>query len=200
VFSARAIYETEGGLGISRNIADWRASRTRSTFSLDALLAEINAVDVPGWASSFGNLQLSPGRGTNAPDGPSRAAAVREAAGKLRKEGINVADIDVDTAATAKDALRSVSGIGCATSNYFLMLLGVPGVKPDRMIHRFLKDATGHAFSNAYAARVLRAVAAHFDVQEHELDHAIWGHERERARRRRKPRKRNKLVHSSITS
>jgi hypothetical protein len=89
VFSARAIYETEGGRGISRNIADWRASRTRSTFSLDALLTEINAVGVSGWASSFGNMQLSPGRGTNAPHGPSKAAAVREAAGKLRKERIN---------------------------------------------------------------------------------------------------------------
>ena len=81
-----------------------------------------------------------------------------------------------------KYVLRSVSGIGCAIANYFLMLLGVPGIKPDRMIHRFLKEATGHTFTNAYAEQVLRAVAAYFDVQENELDHAIWRYERERAR------------------
>ena len=85
VFSARAIYETEQGRGISHNIADWRAARTRSTFSLDALLAEIEAVGVTGWAESFGNLQLSPGRRREAPYGPSKAATVREAACKLRK-------------------------------------------------------------------------------------------------------------------
>ena len=58
------------------------------------------------------------------------------------------------------------------------MLLGVPGIKPDRMIHRFLKDAAGHAFTNAYAEQVLRAVAAHFGVQAHELDHAVWWYQR----------------------
>ena len=51
VFSARAIYETEGGRGISRHLADWQAARTRSTFSLDALLTEINAAGISGWSS-----------------------------------------------------------------------------------------------------------------------------------------------------
>lgn len=189
VFSARAVYETNGGRGISRDIGDWRSSRTRSAFSLKALLTEINAMGVAEWAGSFGNRQLSPGRGTDEPHGPSKAAAVWEAAGKLRAQDIDTADdINVGTAATAKDALRSVSGIGYATSSYFLMLLGVPGVKPDRMIHRFLSEATGHAFTNADAAKAIRAVAAIFGVQEHELDHAIWGYERNRARRRRHER------------
>ena len=175
------------GTGISRNIADWQAARTRRTFSLDALLAEIDAIGVPGWANSFGNHQRSPSRRTDAPHGPSKAAAVREAADELRKEGINAAeDVAVSTVEDAKAAVRSVSGIGYATANYFLMLLGVPGVKPDRMIHRFLEEATGHAFTNANADQVLRAVAAHYEVQAHELDHAIWRYERERARRRRR--------------
>jgi hypothetical protein len=193
VFSARALYETERGYGISRNIADWQAARTRSTFSLDALLTEINAVGVSGWARSFGNQQHSPSRRRDAPHGPSKAAAVKEAAGKLREEGINVAgDITVSTVEDAKAALRSVSGIGYATANYFLMLLGVPGVKPDRMIHRFLEDAAGHALTNANADKVLRVVAANLGIQAHELDHAIWAYERTQPRRRRKPGKRNK--------
>jgi hypothetical protein len=182
VFSARAIYRSKQGRGISRNIADWQAGRTRSAFSLAALIAEIDRVGASAWASAFGNLQVSPGRRANAARGQSKAATVREAAGKLREEGINIAaGIDSDTAATAKTTLRSVPGIGYATSNYFLMLLGVPGIKPDRMIHRFLKEATGHAFTNAYAEQVLRAVATQLGVQEHELDHAIWRYETERA-------------------
>lgn len=182
VFSARAIYRSKRGRGISRNIAGWQAGRTRSVFSLDALIAEIDGVGVSAWASAFGNLQVSPGRRANAARGQSKAATVREAAGKLREEGINIAaGIDSGTAVTAKTALRSVPGIGYATSNYFLMLLGVPSIKPDRMIHRFLKEATGHAFTNAYAEQVLRAVATKLGVQEHELDHAIWRYETERA-------------------
>jgi hypothetical protein len=61
------------------------------------------------------------------------------------------------------------------------MLLGVPGIKPGRMIHCFLKDATSHAFTNAYAEQVLPAVATQLGDQEHELDHAIWRYESERA-------------------
>lgn len=182
VFSARAVYRTKHSRGIYRNVDDWQKRRGRVTFSLDALIAEINAVGVPAWAASFDNSQVSPGRREDAPCGPTKAAAVREAADKLRKEGVNVAgNIDVSTAATVKSTLCSVSGIGYATSNYFLMLLGVPGIKPDRMIHRFLKDAAGRAFSNTYAVGVLRAVAAHSGVPEHELDHAIWRYESERA-------------------
>jgi hypothetical protein len=183
VFSARAIYRTEYGRGIYRSVVDWRVARTRHMYSLDTLVAEIGAVGVPVWARScFGNTQLSPGRREDAPCGRSKAAAVLEAAGKLRNVGINVAaDIDSDTVATAKQAVSSVSGIGYATANYFLMLLGVPGIKPDRMIHRFLKESTGHAFTNACAEQILREIASRLDVQAHELDHAIWRYESERA-------------------
>jgi hypothetical protein len=173
------VYLTKRGLGIHRNVAAWRTKRERDAFSLDTLIADIDAVGVSAWASSFGNSQVSPGRREDAPCGPTKAAAVREAAGKLREAGINLADdIEPDT---AKTTLRAVSGIGFATSNYFLMLLGVPGVKPDRMIHRFLKEAAGHAFSNTQAVEVLHAVAAHFGVREHKLDHAIWRYESQRA-------------------
>ena len=80
-----------------------------------------------------------------------------------------------------KVALRSVPGIGYATTNYFLMLLGAPGVKPDRMIHRFLRQATGHAFSNAQADSVVCAAAERLGVQPNRLDHAIWSFESYRA-------------------
>jgi hypothetical protein len=73
-----------------------------------------------------------------------------------------------------KLALRSVPGIGYATLNYFLMLLGAPGVKPDCMIHRFLKEVTRRSLTNTHTEQALRTVADILGVHPHELDHAIW--------------------------
>jgi ribosomal protein S13 len=140
---------------------------------------------VSNWACKFGNLQVSPRRLASAPSGSLKAAAVRQAACVLREHGINEASqIDINNVKDAKLALRSVPGIGYATSNYFLMLLGAPGVKPDRMIHRFLKEATGHAFTDTEAERTTWAAAEQLCVQSHELDHAIWRFESMRAQQR----------------
>lgn len=186
VFSARAIYRSADGRGVHANVTKWRGKRTRDVYSLDALVAEI-AEDVPGWADRFGSRQVSPGRPDAACGGRLKAATVREAACVLLRENINVADqIDVNTAPTVKRALCTVPGIGFATSNYFLMLLGAPGVKPDRMIRRFLKCAAGHAFTNAYAEQVLQEAAQRLGAQPHELDHAIWCYESARARKQKR--------------
>lgn len=181
VFSAQAVYQTNNGRGIAGNIARWQPTRNRTAFSLGALVADIDAVGIPKWAKDFGNRQVSPGRRVDAPGGPKKTAAVREAADKLMKADVNVAsDVSSQTAIDVKTALRSVSGIGYATANYFLMLLGAPEVKPDRMIHRFLREATGHDFTNADADDALCAVAQHFGAEAHVLDHAIWLYERSR--------------------
>lgn len=185
VFSARAVYRSKRGRGIYANVVDWRDARDRRSWALDALIAEIDAAGVSNWACKFGNLQVSPRRLASAPSGSLKAAAVRQAACVLREHGINEASqIDINNVKDAKLALRSVPGIGYATSNYFLMLLGAPGVKPDRMIHRFLKEATGHAFTDTEAERTTWAAAEQLCVQSHELDHAIWRFESMRAQQR----------------
>ncbi|MGI8937538.1 MAG: hypothetical protein ACR2JF_04845 [Iamia sp.] len=89
-------------------------------------------------------------------------------------------DITEDNVGQVKQTLRSVPGIGYATTNYFLMLLGRPGVKPDRMIHRFLYDATGRDRSNSEAEELVTGVASNLGVAPHELEHAIWSHESKR--------------------
>ena len=183
VFSARAVYRSGYGRGIYASVVAWQHRRKRCTYSLDALLAEIDAAGVPGWTDSFGNHQVAPRRPTTAPLGRSKAAALREAAWTLRQENINAAGhVTTVNAAMVKLALLSVPGIGYATVNYFLMLLGVPGIKPDRMIHRFLQDATGHPFTNTHAEQVLRAAAELLRAEPHEFDHAIWGYQSTRAR------------------
>ena len=127
-----------------------------------------------------------PRRPATAPLGRSKAAAVREAAWMLRQEDINIAGhITAGNTAAAKRVLQSVPGIGYATASYFLMLLGAPGIKPDRMIHRFLQDATGHSSTNARAEQLLQATAETLGAEAHELDHAIWRYQSTRAQHRR---------------
>jgi len=181
VFSARAVYRSKYGKGIFANVAAWRDGRGRAAWSLDELIAEIDGIGVDAWARRFGNRQHSPTRPPAAPGGPSKAAAVREAAGALRSQGISTAaDIGLASTGAVQQVLASVPGIGRGTANYFLMLLGVPGVKPDRMVHRFLHRAAGHAFSDAKAEAAISAAAERLGVQPHVLDHAIWRYESSR--------------------
>ena len=182
VFSARAVYRSKNGKGIYANVAAWRAGRDRTDWSLDELIAEIDGMGVDAWAGHFGNRQHSPTRPPSAPGGPSKAATVREAAGALREQGINTAtDIGLGNTETAQRVLAAVPGIGRGTANYFLMLLGAAGARPDRMVHRFLRDAAGHAFSDAQAESAVIAAAERLGVQPHVLAHAIWRYESSKA-------------------
>jgi hypothetical protein len=54
------------------------------------------------------------------------------------------------------------------------MLAGRPGVKPDRMIQRFLSETLGRDVSTDDAASWVRSVALTFDINVSALDHAIW--------------------------
>lgn len=184
VFSARAVYKSARGRGVHDQVCTWQASRPAGGSSLERLRDEIEAAGVPEWAIHFKNSQHSPGRSPSAPEGSLKAAAVLEGAQRLITAGVSVADdITDETSGAAKAALKSVSGIGYATSNYFFMLLGRSGVKPDRMVHRFIADSIGgNTLSNQDADRVITSAAAEMGVPAHELEHAIWKWESDRAR------------------
>jgi hypothetical protein len=180
VFSARARYQAVLG-----RVRTWQSTRGRSAYSLEALAAEIDELGVDEWAVRFGNRQLSPSRSAGAPRGRTKAATIRQACDNLLGERINTdGDITAANADTVRASLLSVPGLGYATANYFFMLLGAPGVKPDRMIHRFLRNAVGaeaNAFDDERAELAIRDAAGRLGVQPQELDHAIWRFESERA-------------------
>lgn len=181
VFSARAQYKSKHGRGIHPRVAAWRAANDRSRVSLRALREDLLRNGPDAWAKAFGNDQHSPSRPADAPRGPTKAAAVLEACTILCSAvpPIDTAeDIDHEHADDVKRRLRSVPGIGYATTNYFLMLLGLPGVKPDRMIHRFLHDATQRGWSDLLAERLVVQTASVLDgVEAHKLEHAIWSYQ-----------------------
>ena len=180
VYSARAQYRTRHGKGIHALVSAWREHRSaEERDSLQFIETEIgpNHPTALEWATAFGSTSPAPSRRSRRPDDPLKAAAVREASGRLRSIGIDHAgDVTVDRRDDALRELKAVPGIGDATSSYFLMLLGHPGVKPDVMIHRFLTAATGRTQSNRKAVELVFATASRFDARPVDLEHAIWAH------------------------
>ena len=88
-----------------------------------------------------------------------------------------------------KKAYTSVLGLGPVTFEYFLMLLGVPGVKADRMILRFVSRAVGEPLDEPEVLQLVKD--AHTELLAREIvdcsliefEHAIWRFERQQTRR-----------------
>lgn len=180
VFSARATYRTKNPQrGVLAAVNRWRDART-STGSLRTLVAEITAHGPAAWAVEFGNEQWAPSRPASASGGPTKAAAILQAAEFLCESGIDRAeDVTAENAANVRASVRRVPGIGVATSTYFTMLLGFPGVKPDVMIHRFLSDVTGRRLSDDAAIDELTAAAVELGVSATDLEHGLWSWQRQ---------------------
>jgi hypothetical protein len=60
------------------------------------------------------------------------------------------------------------------------MLLGQEGIKPDRMIIRFLEKALDRKVSPDEARELLAEVARKLNLSQIQLDHAIWNYQRGR--------------------
>lgn len=81
-------------------------------------------------------------------------------------------------------AWRAVPG-QCSgiTWHYVQMLAGIPGLKPDRMICRFVADALGMprgAVATGFALRTLTAAAVEMGMSPTEFDHSVWQSQRGR--------------------
>ncbi len=74
----------------------------------------------------------------------------------------------------------AVQGPG-VTWHYVQMLAGIPGIKPDRMIIRFVAKALNRPVKTvgaAFCVELLTAVAGELSMTASELDHAIWNYQR----------------------
>jgi hypothetical protein len=83
------------------------------------------------------------------------------------------------------NAVTAIHGVGEATYRYFLMLSGDDQmVKPDRMIMRFIKNATGKSVSESEAVGLIQAVSRRLLPQypflsPRLMDYIIWSWQRE---------------------
>lgn len=86
-------------------------------------------------------------------------------------------------------AITKERGVGDAGATYFLMLLGVPGVKADVMIQRFVARAlSAERVAPPYSQALVFAAAAELEADLLTLDHAIWNHESRQASSHSQPR------------
>ena len=151
------------------------------------LLATFEELGCPdGWSQEIGN-----GNRTSTHAGaPLKATAIRDAAQSLADERIEttasllVAAEDITRFTRVEATWRAVAGQRSGiTWHYMQMLAGIPGVKPDRMIVRFVADALGlprRGVTPGFALEILTAAARGMGMSPTDLDHAVWQWQRKR--------------------
>ncbi|GLB68968.1 heme peroxidase [Arthrobacter mangrovi] len=113
--------------------------------------------------------------------GSLKAKCIIQAAANLARIGVQNSD-DLDARDKEhKLAYVSVHGLGWVTWEYFTMLLGLPGIKADTWIVRFVSQALARTVTPAEARSLLVASAEVLRIDATQLDHAIWDHVRRRA-------------------
>lgn len=134
-----------------------------------------------GFAARIGNRQR-----TSTTNGVLKAEAVLDEARILEAEGVRV---PADLTGASRERLdhlqrrwSTVTGQRSGVSwRAFAMLVGLPEVKPDRMIRRFAADALGRPNASAVGVDEARdlviATAALLGVSPRDLDYAIWAYQ-----------------------
>lgn len=114
---------------------------------------------------------------TSSRNGVLKSEAVHQAARTLRDHGIETIDDLVSHAddGAVEQARRKVRGQRSGLSwEYLLMLCGLPRVKADRMVRRFVGHSVGRAVDAHEAARLVQGAGRHLGCDPRALDHAIW--------------------------
>lgn len=191
VFSLRATYGQSSAKGPRAVVARWAKQVARPLDSLERLVDDVDGLGGPdGFREVLKHAGVAVPR---AADKPTKALAVYVTAKALVSLGVIRADDAVRACfQQPKELLRAIQtgrGVGPQAATYFLMNLGIPGVKADVMVERFVEDALGAAASAENAANLVTTAADILDADVIRLDQAIWkyGSDRSRANRRRKP-------------
>lgn len=119
--------------------------------------------------------------GSTVTGGRPKSVAVVDAADAFAENGIvHAEDFLVADTAAMKRVYTGVHGLGWVTFEYFTMLLGLPGVKADTMITRYVNRVLAGANlqqGSNYEAREI-AISAYNDSQRGatltHFEHAIW--------------------------
>jgi hypothetical protein len=150
------------------------------------LLDTFDELDGPeGWARKLGNNNR-----TSTRSGVLKSQVIRDAASVLDEGGIRTtvdlrrAAEDEAQLASTEAAWRAMSGQRSGiTWHYLQMLAGIPGVKPDRMICRFIAHSLGLSRRDVtppFALEILTAAAKEMGMSPTDLDHAVWQFQRSR--------------------
>lgn len=122
---------------------------------------------------------------TSSRNGIMKAEAVGEAAQLFCGNGILAAADLTSRGADVKPQWHRIRGQRSGVSwKYLLMLAGIDGIKPDRMIHGYITNAIGVRVTDQEAIDLLTNVQRAWPEPRPtllELDHAIWRYQSGRA-------------------
>lgn len=108
--------------------------------------------------------------------GKTKAFAIVEAAKRFTAIGVTEPAHVVPNHPEHRHQYTGVTGLGPVTWEYFTMLLSHDGVKADTWITEFVGRAVQRRVSSERASALVKEAAKKLDVEEKELDHAIWSH------------------------
>lgn len=175
VFSIRAQYGSKGSngarsTGVRAVVERWREHRGGHANDL----RQIADCEPEALVRTLDNGSKTSGR--------TKASAVQEAASKLVAAGVTTAADVRDHTQAARRAYVGVHGLNWVTFTYFGMLLGVPGVKADTWINRFVSRALDRDVSAEEANGLVQRAAGRFHTEGNTqmpqdastLDHALW--------------------------
>ncbi|WP_245672972.1 hypothetical protein [Aldersonia kunmingensis] len=133
--------------------------------------------------------------GTRNRTAPTKEAPLKSFA--IEAEAIALLGVGIVTAQQLRDAAEDPAGLERAmaewlkvpgqrsgvTWHYFLMLAGIQGIKPDRMVLRFVAkslDLPLRTVTPEFCIEILRDVGSEVCMDATDLDYAIWNCERGR--------------------
>lgn len=181
VYSTRQEYETT----VLPKVLKWRDKYAQPRQPELEYLAQLSAAEIQ---NAFGANRL-PGVE------PSRykSEGVIETAKRLVSLSPQLASAEMIVEAvnhghskSVRSELERTKGVGPATSSYFLILLGVDGVKVDTLLGRWVRRETKDELirNEEIEALVGKVATDHFNVNKQQLDYAIWRHESTKPRTR----------------
>lgn len=185
IYSASAVYGSPS-TGVRGVLGRYR--EVRGTDKIDDLQEltklTLSSGGAVGFAEALNNRQLVPGRFSPK---PTKAQAVIWIAERYVSAGIcSSSDVLRSVAAGDEAVLKRLftrdKGVGFVSFRYFLMLLGIPGVKADRMVIRFVSTGIGRKVDANTAESLVTEAAGSLDVSAEILDFAIWDFQRRSAR------------------
>ena len=164
--------------------------RGQADASNDSLTDLLDLYERLGGIDAFIDTIGTRNRVSTQPGATRKAEAVHTAASLLKGLGLDTAEQfraadGTELGRSAQEAWRTVPGQGSGISwRYLRMLLGLPDVKPDRMVRRFTAAALGveqDTLAPDDVATLVQAAATRMNVDPRALDHEIWEYQSGRA-------------------
>jgi hypothetical protein len=188
VLSTRANYDST----VLPRVRRWRDSPERGEAA--GRLSALTEAGHDRLAGCLQNNQFVPGR---SPHRLRKVDAILDVAGRLLGEGLDTPDQLRAAADRDGNALRRcvqvTPGVGVAQSSYFLMLLGVQGIKADTLVTAWVEDALGRdGLSPRQIEEIVTRAATKLGLAPIAVDYAIW---RKESTRRRQGRARRHPTH-----